>query len=210
MPISNAPVFIFTGAVRAESFTKLPPLLHPASMTDPHLTSGSGTECIPNTTSDDELESEDVVIADEEEETEILQRLTNRHYYSYTAALGVTVGVGCLLLMLNMLIFAGIYYQRERDKRRQSQRRSSRGTPAPSTENIAMTQRPSSPCGSSRQSPVLDKHELPPCYSTLTKNDHSSRQSTLKKEKPLPPVRTSSNPSGGTIKKRVQIQEISV
>ncbi|KAI7815673.1 neuroligin [Rhyzopertha dominica] len=200
----------YAGAVRAESFTKLPPLLHPASMTDPHLTSGSGTECIPNTTSDDELGSEDMVIADEEEETEILQRLTNRHYYSYTAALGVTVGVGCILLMLNMLIFAGIYYQRERDKRRQSQRRSSRGTPAPSTENIAMTQRPSSPCGSSRQSPVLDKHELPPCYSTLTKNDHSSRQSTLKKEKPLPPVRTSSNPSGGTIKKRVQIQEISV
>lgn len=37
---------------------------------------------------------------------------------SYTAALGVTVGVGCLLLILNMLIFAGIYYQRDRSRRK--------------------------------------------------------------------------------------------
>lgn len=37
---------------------------------------------------------------------------------SYTAALGVTVGVGCLLLILNILIFAGIYYQRERSRRK--------------------------------------------------------------------------------------------
>lgn len=37
---------------------------------------------------------------------------------SYTAALGVTVGVGCLLLLLNMLIFAGIYYQRDRSRRK--------------------------------------------------------------------------------------------
>lgn len=41
---------------------------------------------------------------------------------SYTAAFGVTVGVGCLLLILNIVIFAGIYYQRER------LRRKSRGT----------------------------------------------------------------------------------
>lgn len=39
-------------------------------------------------------------------------------YSSYTAALGVTVGVGCLLLILNMLIFAGIYYQRDRSRRK--------------------------------------------------------------------------------------------
>ncbi|EAL38837.3 AGAP011916-PA, partial [Anopheles gambiae str. PEST] len=39
-------------------------------------------------------------------------------FRSYTAALGVTVGVGCLLLLLNMLIFAGIYYQRDRTKRK--------------------------------------------------------------------------------------------
>lgn len=113
---------LFIGAVRAESFTKLPPVLHPASMTDPHLNPGGSTECVPNSTSDEDLDDMNVVIADEDEE-ELLQKLTTRHYYSYTAALGVTVGVGCLLLMLNMLIFAGIYYQRERDKRRQNQSR---------------------------------------------------------------------------------------
>lgn len=45
-----------------------------------------------------------------------------RNCSSYTAAFGVTVGVGCLLLILNIVIFAGIYYQRER------LRRKSRGT----------------------------------------------------------------------------------
>lgn len=41
-----------------------------------------------------------------------------RIFNSYTAALGVTVGVGCLLLVLNMLIFAGIYYQRDRSRKK--------------------------------------------------------------------------------------------
>ncbi|KAI8427298.1 hypothetical protein MSG28_001885 [Choristoneura fumiferana] len=35
-------------------------------------------------------------------------------YYSYTVALGVTVGAGCFLLALNVLVFAGIYLQRGR------------------------------------------------------------------------------------------------
>ncbi|XP_049870918.1 neuroligin-1-like isoform X2 [Pectinophora gossypiella] len=40
------------------------------------------------------------------------------HYYSYTVALGVTVGAGCFLLALNVLVFAGIYLQRARTRRR--------------------------------------------------------------------------------------------
>lgn len=52
-----------------------------------------------------------IFLDEEEASEELLERLATRHYYSYTAALGVTVGVGCLLLVLNMLIFAGIYYQ---------------------------------------------------------------------------------------------------
>lgn len=180
-------------------------------MTDPHLANADGTECVPNTTTEDD-DDLDVVIADDEEEEELLQKLTTRHYYSYTAALGVTVGVGCLLLMLNMLIFAGIYYQRERDRKRSQ----SRSTRSPSSESIPMSQRPSPPCGSSRQSPVMKKDELPPCYSVLSKaiseaaSAAPQNSNTLKREKPQPPVRTSSNPSGGTVKKRVQIQEISV
>lgn len=157
----------------------------------------------------------------DEEGEELLQRLATRHYYSYTAALGVTVGVGCLLLVLNMLIFAGIYYQRERDRKRQDSNRTrhSRSNSTPSTETIPMSQRPSTPGSSARQSPLVnkkDKHELPPSYTMIPNSpimmeyhSHPS-QNTLKKEKPPPPVRTSSNPSGGTVKKRVQIQEISV
>ncbi|XP_038207656.1 neuroligin-4, X-linked-like isoform X2 [Zerene cesonia] len=41
-------------------------------------------------------------------------------YYSYTVALGVTVGAGCFLLALNLLVFAGIYLQR--GKRRANRR----------------------------------------------------------------------------------------
>lgn len=47
---------------------------------------------------------------------------------SYTAALGVTVGVGCLLLVLNMLIFAGIYYHRERSRRKTRTSRCNNGS----------------------------------------------------------------------------------
>jgi neuroligin len=158
------------------------------------------------------------VADDEETGEELLQKLATRHYYSYTAALGVTVGVGCLLLILNMLIFAGIYYQRDRDRRRQNNVRSSRSNSSPSTETIPMSHRPSSPDSSSRQSPIIsrkEKQELPPSYSIIPKSPSrtdvpSTMQDTLKKEKPPPPVRTSSNLSGGTVKKRVQIQEISV
>lgn len=41
-----------------------------------------------------------------------LRHLTNSQFHSYSAALALTIGVGCFLLLLNVLIFAGIYYQR--------------------------------------------------------------------------------------------------
>ncbi|CAG9835108.1 unnamed protein product [Diabrotica balteata] len=54
-------LLFITGAVRVESFTRLPPPLHPASMTDSHAaSSGEGTECIPNTTSDEDLQVDKV------------------------------------------------------------------------------------------------------------------------------------------------------
>lgn len=43
-----------------------------------------------------------------------LRHLTNSQFHSYSAALAITIGVGCFLLLLNILIFAGIYYQRVR------------------------------------------------------------------------------------------------
>lgn len=169
-------------------------------MTDLHLSFGDGTQCVPNVTVDQELIDVDIVISEEDEE-EFLQRLTTKHYYSYTAALGVTIGVGCLLLMLNMLIFGGIYYQRERDKRRQNNIRCS------SIENIPMSHQLSQPRSFSHASPVRNEGEFPSCYSEGTA---TSRHYTFKKEKPNPPMRASSNPGGETVKKHVQIQEISV
>lgn len=48
------------------------------------------------------------------------------YQFSYTAALGVTVGIGCFLLMVNLVIFMGIYYQREQSrKKRKSNKRMS-------------------------------------------------------------------------------------
>lgn len=44
----------------------------------------------------------------------LLQKLASSHYQSYTTALTVTIAVGCFLLLLNILIFAGIYHQRDR------------------------------------------------------------------------------------------------
>lgn len=44
----------------------------------------------------------------------LLRRLADSQFQSYATALTVTVTVGCLLLLLNVLIFAGIYYQREK------------------------------------------------------------------------------------------------
>lgn len=46
----------------------------------------------------------------------LLRKLASSHYQSYTTALTVTIAVGCFLLLLNILIFAGIYHQRDRDK----------------------------------------------------------------------------------------------
>lgn len=48
---------------------------------------------------------------------EVLRRLGGKQFQSYTTALVATVAVGCFLLVLNILIFAGIYHQREKRAR---------------------------------------------------------------------------------------------
>lgn len=48
---------------------------------------------------------------------EVLRRLSGKQFQSYTTALVATVAVGCFLLVLNVLIFAGIYHQREKRAR---------------------------------------------------------------------------------------------
>ncbi|XP_053671133.1 uncharacterized protein LOC128721406 [Anopheles nili] len=44
----------------------------------------------------------------------LINRLTHSYHRSYSTALAITVGVGCFLLFLNVLIFVAIYYQREK------------------------------------------------------------------------------------------------
>ncbi|GLV41500.1 Neuroligin 2 [Carabus blaptoides fortunei] len=190
----------YAGTVRAESYTRLPPALHPASIMD------SKTECVTVTTTED-----DFLLLDDEDDVELLHRLASKHYYSYAAALAITIGVGCLLLLLNMIIFAGIYYQKGRDRKH---KRSSRSNSSPSSEDIQMSMRSTTSPGSSSKhhSPATEKHvikiyEPPPCYNNVTM---SPRDGSKKRERPVPPVRSSSNPPDVTIKKRVQVQEISV
>ncbi|XP_074032731.1 neuroligin-4, X-linked isoform X2 [Leptinotarsa decemlineata] len=52
----------------------------------------------------------------------LLRKLASSHFQSYTTALTVTIGVGCFLLLLNIIIFAGIYHQRDRGKSEQKQK----------------------------------------------------------------------------------------
>lgn len=43
-------------------------------------------------------------------------RATDDHYGAYSTALSVTIAIGCSLLILNVLIFAGVYYQRDKQR----------------------------------------------------------------------------------------------
>lgn len=66
------------------------------------------TECPPNSTI--------MVAGSNKNNNNLLRKLASSHYQSYTTALTVTIAVGCFLLLLNILIFAGIYHQRDRGK----------------------------------------------------------------------------------------------
>lgn len=76
------------------------------------------SECPPNTTIVPTLAAtrpqQNQAINSITNNSNLLRRLANSHYQSYTTALTVTIVVGCFLLLLNILIFAGIYYQREK------------------------------------------------------------------------------------------------
>lgn len=197
------------------------------------------TACTTTSLNDEEV-TQDLtpILNNNNDDAELLQRLASRHYYSTTTALGITVGVGCILLVLNMLIFAGIYYQRDRDKKRAAMNCISNGQ-----ETLSMTTRPSIKPVKKNSTPA---QEPPPSYTTLARNstndedqqidesmtnqqtnDDMEEEQIVEMENggkntyvnsihkdltpPKPPTRTTSSLStGGTIKKRVQIQEITV
>lgn len=193
------------------------------STTECSTTIGEDTSSEIGSPSSGVVESDEGVIQ-RHDDRELLQRMSSRHYYSTTTALAITVGVGCILLILNMLIFAGIYYQRDREKKRAA----SECAPANSNqESLPMTTRPSS-----RDSNDDNRsEEPPPSYTTLARASPPPPSSTMPEQRlvrdtetltrtmsrkdhpipPKPPTRTTSSLTTVTgVKKRVQIQEISV
>lgn len=52
-----------------------------------------------------------------------LANLEAAGYAAYSTALSVTIAIGCSLLILNVLIFAGVYYQRDKTRSRGKQQR---------------------------------------------------------------------------------------
>lgn len=49
-------------------------------------------------------------------QTDTLATLEAAGYAAYSTALSVTIAIGCSLLILNVLIFAGVYYQRDKTR----------------------------------------------------------------------------------------------
>ncbi|XP_015110654.1 neuroligin-4, X-linked [Diachasma alloeum] len=213
---------LYAGAVRDEWHTPVPLIATTRSST-------SSTTC---TTSISEGSSTPDVTSVLNERKDSYEQLASRQFYSTTTALAITVGVGCILLVLNMLIFAGIYYQRDRDKKRAALECMSNGQ-----ESLPMTTRPTN---KTTDNPPPSQ-EPPPSYTTLARpptiqespiedpgheegleerqdedvheNNREIVGNSVHKDTtpPKPPTRTTSSLStGGTIKKRVQIQEISV
>ncbi|XP_046835012.1 neuroligin-1-like isoform X3 [Vespa crabro] len=115
---------LYEGAVRPQS-TALPlpaPPLPMPSPTEPSSvsshTSTSTTECTPNATattiaSTSKTQSQHSNLGPGP--NNLLRKLTSSYYQSYTTALTVTIAVGIFLLLLNIIIFAGIYHQRDRN-----------------------------------------------------------------------------------------------
>ncbi|XP_031786863.1 neuroligin-1 isoform X2 [Nasonia vitripennis] len=117
---------LYEGAVRPQSMAMpipAPPLPLPYP-TEPSISSSAAisstmattTDCTPNLTSSmipgagTTSTSGDIGSSP----NNLLRKLASSHYQSYTTALTVTIAVGVFLLLLNILIFAGIYHQRDK------------------------------------------------------------------------------------------------
>lgn len=115
---------LYEGPVRPQSTAVPlpPPPLSPPTPTEPSsiLTAISTTECTPNATVATTVPSTTHRNSQQHSNlgpgpNNLLRKLASSHYQSYTTALTVTIAVGVFLLLLNILIFAGIYHQRDRN-----------------------------------------------------------------------------------------------
>ncbi|XP_076391761.1 neuroligin-1 [Megachile rotundata] len=113
---------LYEGAVRPQTMAlplPAPPLPVP-SPTEPSSVSSaiSTTECTPNATVATTMATTSRTMQHPNlgpGPNNLLRKLASSHYQSYTTALTVTIAVGVFLLLLNILIFAGIYHQRDRN-----------------------------------------------------------------------------------------------
>lgn len=110
---------LYEGAVRPQSMvTPIPAPPLPVPMpTQPSISSGiSTTDCTPNMSN---IPTGTTPRSAHPNlgpgPNNLLKKLASSHYQSYTTALTVTIAVGIFLLLLNILIFAGIYHQRDRN-----------------------------------------------------------------------------------------------
>ncbi|XP_012274343.1 neuroligin-1 [Orussus abietinus] len=111
---------LYEGAVRPQSMAlplPAPPLPAP-SPTEPSSMSSMvpTTECTPNgttTTMPTSPRTQHPNLGPGP--NNLLRKLASSHYQSYTTALTVTIAVGIFLLLLNILIFARIYHQRDKN-----------------------------------------------------------------------------------------------
>ncbi|KAJ8915609.1 hypothetical protein NQ315_003393, partial [Exocentrus adspersus] len=257
----------FTGSVRSQKET--PPLIHlivppppmstariPPASTSPTppppksdtALQATTTECPPNST---------ILMPSQNKNSNnnLLRKLASSHYQSYTTALTVTIAVGCFLLLLNILIFAGSCssssgdaYDKAYESRQMAGSFDCNATYQATFERkmmpnymgefscdkrllaeVQMTELPlqefnSSPPPAKR--PEGNPHSHPPDVTTSTLQDvqNESLVSPSIPEPPPPPkgqpppganqtgiLRAQGAPTTpGTMKKRVQIQEISV
>ncbi|XP_044580848.1 neuroligin-4, Y-linked isoform X1 [Cotesia glomerata] len=109
------------------------------------------TERVPNTTtsSSNELTLEETTPQPED------------GFAAYSTALSVTIAIGCSLLILNVLIFAGVYYQRDKNQHHCPKKRQENG------------QMPNNICGELETKPS-DRHHIqhmpPPDFADLQNN----------------------------------------
>lgn len=106
------PSFIITSTASTTSATTLTTVETPLIT---HKDSLTTTECPPNVTGS--AVSQNTIRPHNNNNNNnhnLFRKLASSHYQSYTTAFTVTIAVGCFLLLLNILIFAGIYHQRDR------------------------------------------------------------------------------------------------
>ncbi|KAK6623595.1 hypothetical protein RUM43_009447 [Polyplax serrata] len=109
------PSFVMTATASTTPATTLTSVETPLSTPKDYPTT---TECPPNVTGSAVSQNTIRPASDNDGSNNnhnLFRKLASSHYQSYTTALTVTIAVGCFLLLLNILIFAGIYHQRDRN-----------------------------------------------------------------------------------------------